>query len=30
MPPYICTPAEIAQISSAMVEVSRLTGSRSL
>ncbi|MDT5117287.1 MAG: hypothetical protein QOE30_3026, partial [Mycobacterium sp.] len=27
---YICGPAEIAQISSAMVEVSRLTGSRSL
>jgi adenosylmethionine-8-amino-7-oxononanoate aminotransferase len=30
MPPYICGPAEIAQITSAMVEVSRLTGSRSL
>jgi adenosylmethionine-8-amino-7-oxononanoate aminotransferase len=30
MPPYICGPQEIAQITSAMVEVSRLTGSRSL
>jgi adenosylmethionine-8-amino-7-oxononanoate aminotransferase len=30
MPPYICTPDQIAQITSAMVEVSRLTGSRSL
>ena len=26
MPPYVCTPAEIAQISSAMVEVARLVG----
>jgi adenosylmethionine-8-amino-7-oxononanoate aminotransferase len=26
MPPYICTPDEIAQITSAMVEVARLTG----
>jgi adenosylmethionine-8-amino-7-oxononanoate aminotransferase len=26
MPPYICTPAEIAQITSAMVEVARLVG----
>jgi adenosylmethionine---8-amino-7-oxononanoate aminotransferase len=30
MPPFICTPAEIAQITSAMVEVARLTGSRRL
>jgi adenosylmethionine---8-amino-7-oxononanoate aminotransferase len=30
MPPFICTPDEIAQISSAMVEVARLTGSRRL
>ncbi|WP_374021617.1 adenosylmethionine--8-amino-7-oxononanoate transaminase [Mycobacterium sp. HNNTM2301] len=30
MPPYICPPAEIAQITSAMVEVARLVGSRSL
>jgi adenosylmethionine-8-amino-7-oxononanoate aminotransferase len=30
MPPYICGPDQIAQITSAMVEVSRLTGSRSL
>ena len=28
MPPYICSDGEIAQITSAMVEVSRLTGSR--
>ena len=28
MPPYISTPAEIAQVTSAMVEVARLTGSR--
>lgn len=27
MPPYICTPAEITQITSAMVEVARLVGS---
>jgi adenosylmethionine-8-amino-7-oxononanoate aminotransferase len=26
MPPYICPPAEIAQITSAMVEVARLVG----
>ncbi|WP_044511537.1 adenosylmethionine-8-amino-7-oxononanoate aminotransferase, partial [Mycobacterium simiae] len=26
MPPYICGPAEIAQITSAMVEVARLVG----
>jgi adenosylmethionine---8-amino-7-oxononanoate aminotransferase len=30
MPPFICGPDEIAQITSAMVEVARLTGSRSL
>jgi adenosylmethionine---8-amino-7-oxononanoate aminotransferase len=30
MPPYICSPAEIAQITAAMVEVARLTGSRRL
>lgn len=30
MPPYICAPAEIAQITSAMVEVARLMGSRRL
>ncbi|MGA8327834.1 MAG: adenosylmethionine--8-amino-7-oxononanoate transaminase, partial [Mycobacterium sp.] len=30
MPPYICTPEEIAQVTSAMVEVARLTGSRRL
>jgi adenosylmethionine-8-amino-7-oxononanoate aminotransferase len=30
MPPFICTAQEIAQITSAMVEVARLTGSRSL
>jgi adenosylmethionine---8-amino-7-oxononanoate aminotransferase len=30
MPPFICTPEEIAQVTSAMVEVARLTGSRSL
>jgi adenosylmethionine-8-amino-7-oxononanoate aminotransferase len=30
MPPFICTPGEITQITSAMVEVARLTGSRSL
>lgn len=30
MPPYICSPDEIAQIASAMVEVSRLVGSRRL
>jgi adenosylmethionine---8-amino-7-oxononanoate aminotransferase len=30
MPPYICGPEDIARITSAMVEVSRLTGSRSL
>jgi len=30
MPPFICTPDEIAQISSAMVEVARLNGSRRL
>src|SRR6201999_3824133 len=28
MPPYICPPAEVAQITSAMVEVARLVGSR--
>lgn len=27
MPPYVCTPAEITQITSAMVEVARLVGS---
>jgi len=26
MPPYICPPAEIGQITSAMVEVARLVG----
>ncbi|GBG38544.1 adenosylmethionine-8-amino-7-oxononanoate aminotransferase [Mycobacterium montefiorense] len=30
MPPYICGPEDIARITSAMVEVSRLVGSRSL
>jgi adenosylmethionine-8-amino-7-oxononanoate aminotransferase len=30
MPPYICTPGEIAQITSAMVEVATRTGSRRL
>lgn len=30
MPPYICSPAEIAQITSAMVEVTRRVGSRRL
>ena len=30
MPPFICTPEEIAQVTSAMVEVARLTGSRIL
>jgi adenosylmethionine---8-amino-7-oxononanoate aminotransferase len=30
MPPFICTPGEIAQVASAMVEVARLTGSRRL
>ena len=30
MPPFICTPDEIAQVTSAMVEVGRLTGSRRL
>jgi adenosylmethionine---8-amino-7-oxononanoate aminotransferase len=30
MPPFICTPDEIAQITSAMVEVAQLTGSRRL
>ncbi len=30
MPPFICTPDQIAQITSAMVEVARLTGSRRL
>jgi adenosylmethionine-8-amino-7-oxononanoate aminotransferase len=30
MPPYICTPDEIAQITSAMVEVAARTGSRRL
>ena len=30
MPPFICSPAEIAQVTSAMVEVARLTGSRRL
>jgi adenosylmethionine-8-amino-7-oxononanoate aminotransferase len=28
MPPFICTPEEIGQVTSAMVEVARLTGSR--
>jgi adenosylmethionine-8-amino-7-oxononanoate aminotransferase len=30
MPPFICTPDEIAQVTSAMVEVARLNGSRRL
>ena len=30
MPPFICTPDEIALVTSAMVEVGRLTGSRRL
>jgi adenosylmethionine---8-amino-7-oxononanoate aminotransferase len=30
MPPFICTPGEIAQVTSAMVEVARLIGSRRL
>jgi adenosylmethionine-8-amino-7-oxononanoate aminotransferase len=30
MPPFICTPQEIAQITSAMVEVACLTGSRKI
>ncbi|BBX44570.1 adenosylmethionine--8-amino-7-oxononanoate transaminase [Mycobacterium cookii] len=30
MPPFICTPGEIAQVTSAMVEVARRTGSRRL
>jgi adenosylmethionine---8-amino-7-oxononanoate aminotransferase len=30
MPPFICSPDEIGQITSAMVEVARLTGSRRL
>ncbi|SPM37026.1 Adenosylmethionine-8-amino-7-oxononanoate aminotransferase [Mycobacterium rhizamassiliense] len=30
MPPYICGPRDIARITSAMVEVARLSGSRSL
>ncbi|MGA8127504.1 MAG: adenosylmethionine--8-amino-7-oxononanoate transaminase, partial [Mycobacterium sp.] len=30
MPPFICTPGEIAQVTSAMVEVAGLTGSRRL
>ncbi len=30
MPPFICAPDEIAQVTSAMVEVARLTGSRRL
>jgi adenosylmethionine---8-amino-7-oxononanoate aminotransferase len=30
MPPFICTADEIARITSAMVEVARLTGSRRL
>jgi adenosylmethionine-8-amino-7-oxononanoate aminotransferase len=30
MPPFICAPHEIAQVTSAMVEVARLTGSRRL
>jgi adenosylmethionine-8-amino-7-oxononanoate aminotransferase len=30
MPPFICTPEEITQVTSAMVEVARLTGSRRL
>src|SRR6202000_3117653 len=28
MPPFICTPGEIAQVTSTMVEVARLNGSR--
>jgi adenosylmethionine-8-amino-7-oxononanoate aminotransferase len=28
MPPFICTPAEIEQVTSTMVEVARLSGSR--
>jgi adenosylmethionine-8-amino-7-oxononanoate aminotransferase len=30
MPPYICSPAQTAQITSAMVDVARVTGSRRL
>jgi adenosylmethionine-8-amino-7-oxononanoate aminotransferase len=30
MPPYVCTPEEIARIAAAMVEVARLNGSRRL
>jgi adenosylmethionine-8-amino-7-oxononanoate aminotransferase len=30
MPPFICTPGEIAQVTSTMVEVARLNGSRKL
>jgi adenosylmethionine-8-amino-7-oxononanoate aminotransferase len=30
MPPFVCTPGEIAQVTTAMVEVARLTGSRRL
>lgn len=30
MPPYVCSPDEISQIASAMVEVAKLTGSRRL
>jgi adenosylmethionine-8-amino-7-oxononanoate aminotransferase len=30
MPPYICPPAEIAQITSAMVEVATLAGSHKI
>ena len=30
MPPFVCTPGEIAQVTSAMVEVAQPTGSRSL
>jgi adenosylmethionine-8-amino-7-oxononanoate aminotransferase len=30
MPPFICTPSEIAQVTLAMVEVARLTGSRKI
>ena len=30
MPPFICTPDEIAQVTSTMVEVARLNGSRKL
>jgi adenosylmethionine-8-amino-7-oxononanoate aminotransferase len=29
MPPYICPPAEIGQITSAMVEVARVVGKSS-